>query len=429
MRSLDIMGFVPDVDVDPGNGIAYSEIDEVVVANLVVIRAEASIDLGPLLSLRVVQCQLTRAVAQREKLTKLVRPRSAEWRLFLVIAAAYPGSVSFTAFLSPDPAAAVINKLTRELGINRSGTDDKSKAFGTLLDKVSQLHQATIPFPAPGEASGWVADSSSDPLVITWDPNAAQPVNVDGRAAAPTGVAGMGSHTTAWKLEVRAINVIAKTAIARTAEAKHVDEAVMSALADAIDVDLVSSLMDLAPVLPVDQVAAGQLADLFDAATDATNAEDVVSAAQSFLEFRNLLPFATVDAGGRGGKGEGTTDTKKGLFDSESLEEEAGLVETALKTLQGRKDAAESLLGAADLLEEKLRASSATVDTSEPEGWSTVASVSQAAQNTAKRLRDRATALLKAPPTGVPAVAFVADTIIHARMAEHDRVWLEVNHG
>jgi hypothetical protein len=61
-----------------------------------------------------------------------------------------------------------------------------------------------------------------------------------------------------------------------------------------------------------------------------------------------------VDAGSRGGHNEGGTNSQADLFDSESLQEAADLVEAALRTPEGRTEAAAALLGAASLLEEKL---------------------------------------------------------------------------
>jgi hypothetical protein len=156
-------------------------------------------------------------------------------------------------------------------------------------------------------------------LVVSYD-SASQEISVNGRAAAPTGVEGMGSHTTAWLVEVEAL----KTLIKNAADP-------LAALWDEVTDDLSSEVMELDAFLPGDQLTAGQVFDILDAAQDVADATSVPDGARCYLEFRNLLPFATVDAGDRAGKGE-ALGTLSGTFDKESVQHAAGLQATAFST-------------------------------------------------------------------------------------------------
>ena len=87
MASQDLGGFgivrsVPRVYVDPAYSATDSEINEVIVADLVMVHVEAGIDSLPLLRLRIVHDLLFIALLERIKVTKLVRARCAKCGLF-----------------------------------------------------------------------------------------------------------------------------------------------------------------------------------------------------------------------------------------------------------------------------------------------------------------------------------------------------------
>ena len=58
LGSFGVMGLVPGIDVDPRDPATDPEIDKVILADLVMIRAKARVDMLPLTRLRIVHGQL-----------------------------------------------------------------------------------------------------------------------------------------------------------------------------------------------------------------------------------------------------------------------------------------------------------------------------------------------------------------------------------
>jgi PAS domain-containing protein len=230
------------------------------------------------------------------------------------VARAYPRCVTKCGFLTdPQQAAAdhLKSKLTELIPALAEENKEAQEALDGLLERFASAYDAwndadeiTIAV-LPNEWAKNVGDSRS--LVVTYD-DKTRKLYVNGRAPAPTGVSGMGSHTTAWVVEVEALKSMVKTA-------KYPYEE----LWDRVRNDLKSPVMALDQYLPADQLDAGQLIDILDAAQAVEAATSVADRAERYLRFRNLLPFATVDAGNRAGQGERRNASEKDTFDDGSL--------------------------------------------------------------------------------------------------------------
>src|SRR5437867_1545105 len=85
LGSFGVMGLVPGIDVDPRDPAADPEIDNVILADLIMIRAEARVDMPPLTRFRIVHGQLPVTLFQRIEVAELVRARPAEGRLLLAL--------------------------------------------------------------------------------------------------------------------------------------------------------------------------------------------------------------------------------------------------------------------------------------------------------------------------------------------------------
>ncbi|WP_326558465.1 hypothetical protein [Micromonospora sp. NBC_01796] len=328
------------------------------------------------------------------------------------VATSYPRAVTVSGFLGPtadtdaEAAAnarkAALDRLTAEMARAFPPPlpkDGEPKATGTppmiaLTQAVADRYAEIGSVPTPATRNSWITDSSNEELVVTYDSGAPDPLSVNGRAAAPTGVAGMGSHTTAWTVEVDALK-------AMVAGAKG-EAAALAALSKETLRDLGSEVMKLDRLLPAEQLEGGQLLDIFTQAAAVISATDVAAAATAFLSFRNLLPFATLDAGDRSGHGERSGGPKSKNFDGDSLNDAAGLIQDALADPDARAKAVQALEDAASALAN--------------EDWGTKENLRKRAEDTIRRLRGQAITLRKGAPRDV------VTTIYDVRSAEHSRV-------
>jgi hypothetical protein len=280
------------------------------------------------------------------------------------VARTYPVAVNRTEFLGDDPAKAAIAVLERFLLAKAREEQDKElakaqrerrtsptepfveqEALKRLLVKVEEVHRqlGAIRKPAAGEANRWVGVARTADVVVTFpDDNS---VTIQGRAAAPNGVAGMGSHTTAWVTEVMAVERLVR---------EYGKGDIIERLRDETLKDLEGDLMTkLAAQLPVEQLEGDQLSDVFNAALEVMEATSPEDAVIAYLSFRNLLPYATVDAGNRDGQGERRNGTLQELFDYDSLKDaiDQKLDELEPKNIMGTADA---LRGSATVLRKVL---------------------------------------------------------------------------
>jgi hypothetical protein len=344
------------------------------------------------------------------------------------VANAYPMSVTDSKLLGSSAAESAWAQLSAAIrGYPDLGVTFDVAAELTLADLKAKFTEA---FEARGDitvAAGndWVVDAGAEPLVVTCDPTAANgsKFTVNGRADAPAGVEGMGSHSTAWVLECQALNALANDLTDET----QIREAVYQATVD----DLSLPVVDLDQFLPADQLEGGQVVDMFEAAAAVLRAGTAAESGRAFLWFRNLLPFATVDAGNRAGRGEDASGSKENLYDRRSLSDAADLVARELKNDHDRARLAEALktaatqVGAAAKREE-------SEDDDEDEGdpvWP--GEVKTAAKRAIKRLNARSGKLGKwtciANPTTGKTIADDAEAVVAAikgtRWEEHERTW------
>lgn len=315
-----------------------------------------------------------------------------------VVTTAYPSCVVASGFLTGDPAAAAVAALkaaaTEEFDTLLAESAEARNALEPLLADILAAYGIWTPVPEAGNTSAWAVNARNSDLVVSYNPSGTPILSVNGRAAAPVGVDGMGSHTTAWVVETQALNALVRgTTGAGPA---------LAALQKAARDDLASEVMSLDALLPGGQLLAGQLIELFTAAEAVGNAVDIEEAARLYLEFRNLLPFATVDAGDRGGKGERADATLEETFDSKSLKDAGALQQAALTEPLQAKDSATALEDATSALEQAVT-----------DGRWVLPPVLEAASLSVGRLRTLAEALASAPP------AEVAERIVDTRWAEH----------
>jgi hypothetical protein len=310
------------------------------------------------------------------------------------MAVAFPRCVRASGFLDRPvtDAAAELRTQAREAIASLRAVDDTARtALDTFMIGWTAAYGDWGVAPAAGTGNDWAASAVNDSLVVTYDAQTGL-ITVNGRADAPTGVEGMGSHTTAWVVETEALQAMITDVADPLAD-------VQAAVLD----DLGSAAMRLDIYLPADQLHAGQLVDVLDAAQAVQDAERLEDAAARYLEFRNLLPFATVDAGNRGGHGEGRDASEAATFDQASLQTAADLQSDAL-TDAGR------VAGASRALED---ASSALEAARTARRWPD-ANVEAAARESARRMRKLASALAR------DALEIdVAAQIMKVRRAEH----------
>ncbi|MEY9873172.1 hypothetical protein ABH931_002654 [Streptacidiphilus sp. MAP12-33] len=328
----------------------------------------------------------------------------------MTVVAAYPQSVSVSGFLTPlkpldsgttdpatAPAAAALEQLHAEITARATRLRADGQALEKLLTATKQAYAelfAASPVPRP-VLNGWAAHRATEALVVAYNatPGAGEPVlEVNGRAPAPRGVAGMGSHTTAWLVEVAATDAMAA-----------VPNGALQGFRDAVVKDLRSDVMRLDCVLPVDQLRGGQIRLVFDTAARVLDATSIREAAAQYLRFRNLLPYATVDAGDRGGHGEDLTRPSNVLFDLASLRHAAELHDATLTGDDDRNAVARDLATLATSLSNKPSAS-----------WGKHQEIREAVAACSLRLAAQSTLLMAGRPEKT------VETILGVRWREHE---------
>lgn len=279
---------------------------------------------------------------------------------------AYPRSVAHAAFVQPSAAAAAVEGLRSYLAARYPALVDTEPVKNLLTNLKAKLDRAAA-LPDTGRSNAWVGVDTGDPLVVTFQ--AGLPLVINGRAPAPGGVAGMGCHTTAW--------VIQSTAVKRLLFTARDEAEALDSLQAAITKDLASEVMKLDALLPLAQIQAGQLEALFDAAADTMDAASAGEGATAYLTFRNLLPYATVDAGDRGGHGESLQASLAETFDDDALDQTLDL---HAADLHSRKEAyVKGLRVAAAALRKQIKDGN--------EHWTAYDVVRRAVLESAKRLQ------------------------------------------
>jgi hypothetical protein len=328
------------------------------------------------------------------------------------VARAYPRAVTVTGFLGDKPVAAAVARLDTEImkgltakkpkgaAVKKPDPKPDPKLVQKLLDRVAVLYGQFGPAPQAAVTNDWTKVSASVGLVAIWDGG----LQVSGRAPAPLGVEGMGSHTTAWALEVMALKAMLHPAAARGAD-------LLVVIGEAVTAELEEGPIELDYLLPADQLASGQLHAIFDAALATLRAADVSAACTGYLTFRNLLPYATVDAGDRGGHGERTTATKKLLFDSGSLRQAA--VQKADECGPGRRDETVAAL---------LATATSLIDDGNAE-WTDDTRVAEAVTRSITRLQAEARRLSDGGDLDREGMLEIVTAILQNRHEEHGRVY------
>jgi hypothetical protein len=257
-----------------------------------------------------------------------------------VVATDYPGSVEATGYLA---GPADVEEELRQAAQKQYPDLLKGEDAQQNLDKlkaIAEKYQRVEPIVEPG--GSWAENARNEPLLAAYDESKGT-FDISGRPRAPKGVQGMGSHTTAWLVEEDALNGLVAGA-ANPAEAH-------GRIREAVKRDLKSGVMELDALLPGHQLEAGQLIDLFEAADNVMQTDDINKAAQYYLQFRNLLPFATVNEGDRGGHGESRSATLEESFDTDALTQAAESQKDVLKDNGQRGALINSLRGAVDSLQ------------------------------------------------------------------------------
>ncbi|MET7338572.1 hypothetical protein [Nonomuraea sp. NPDC005650] len=315
---------------------------------------------------------------------------------------AYPQSVSHSEFLSPTPGEAAMAELKAQLAKLYPKLKFNTEA-GTQLLALLKAELDRMPrLPAVDQVKGWVSDDTGDPLVVTFVDR--QGADINGRPPAPAGVAGMGCHTTAW--------VIQSTAVKKLLERRANNEDGLAVLEEAIEADLASELIKLDRYLPLAQLEGGQLGAMFQAAFDTITDATAGESAASYLTFRNLLPFATVDAGDRGGHGESLNATEPQTFDAKALGTTLELLRE--ERTQTPKQIAKRLRAVADELEDELTLEGDT-------HWSADHRITAAVEDSVDRLREEADLLMAGQ------VADATALIKQTRQNEHHRLYLQAH--
>ena len=312
------------------------------------------------------------------------------------VARAYPRTVLACGFFRPSALAEAVGRLKLEIE-GQIGGADPEKVEGLLL-AVQVAYEELGSAPKPARSNGWVAESATEDLVVTHPEGG--PLRVVGRAPAPAGVEGMGSHSTAWVVERLAADALVSGVREKPAK--------IAALRAEVQRDLAGEVMGLDWLLPTEQLEAGQLDNIFDSALAVFEAADLESAAVAYLTFRNVLPFATVDAGDRGGHGESINASKEKLFDRASLEDAARLKADELFDNDRRQAASRALVKVARRLA-----------TRGNPAWGLHDAIRSAKAACESRLMLEAAKLAGGVPDRKDVVARIVDT----RDAEHEKVY------
>jgi hypothetical protein len=319
-------------------------------------------------------------------------------------ATAYPCSVAGSGFLQLSPAKAALTELRRQIGLLYPKLNLTTQRAGAVLEAVEAALEAMPALPATDRIKEWVADDTHDPLVVVFEPG--KPLVVNGRPPAPAGVSGMGCHTTAW--------VIQSNAVRKLLQVARSDEEALTTLEQAVGRDLTSAVMRLDRLLPLAQLEGGQLHMLFQAAYDTLSVPTPSEAATAYLTFRNLLPFATVDPGDRGGHGESLTASEAETFDGKALNAQISL------SLDERRRGWEALCRRLTAVATELEAALLVED---EDSWNTDDTIMEAVRESVTRLRGQAK-LLRAGTEGD-----VGKEILDARSKEHTVLYRQAHQG
>ncbi|NUT43778.1 MAG: hypothetical protein HOV86_27675 [Thermoactinospora sp.] len=321
---------------------------------------------------------------------------------------AYPQSVRFSGFLEPSPVEAAMARLREELlKLHPKQKAALAGASGAKLFEAlkKELEKDTLPA-MPGidadTIKGWVSDDTGDPLVVTF--TAGTGIEVNGRPPAPAGVAGMGCHTSAWVIQSTAV----KKAMRVATDGDGLDK-----IEELVEQDLAGEIIKLDRHLPLAQLQGGQLKTMFQAAFDALTDATPGECASSYLTFRNMLPFATVDAGNRAGHGEGLDATVDKTFDLDALNKTLELL--ADERRERPQELARTLRAVAVDLEDELTFEGG-------DRWSADFRIKAAVEDSVERLREEADLLEFG---GTP--ADVSPAIRSTRRAEHQRLYIEAH--
>ena len=190
------------------------------------------------------------------------------------------------------------------------------------------------------------------------------------------------------------------------------DAQIIMRLRAAVLHDLTSDVMGLAALLPIDQIRGRQLPFLFDQAAAVPKAESASQAAAAYLSFRNLLPYATVNEGDRGGHGENKDGTVKETYDDKAIKLAAERITEELS--KADKHVIKSLWDERDELGK------------ERERWTFDADLAQAVETTRRQLKTLAGDLENGKKDRVNLAASKATQILKTRDAEHKAVWKKV---
>lgn len=220
-------------------------------------------------------------------------------------------------------------KLQRDIGVLF-----KQKFVDTFVDDVVAHYERINPRIERAADSGWAKDAANTTLVVTcsW-PGGRGSTTINGRPDAPPGLGGgMGAHTTAETLEVEAV----KALVTRSTAAQQVVDTLRARVRRALG----SDVMKLDDTLPPYQLAAGQLGALFNAARDVLTSAEPADAIVAYLNFRNMLPYATVAASDTSGHGEGAAkkrgagaaDAIEVLYDQKAIDEAVTTQESVIST-------------------------------------------------------------------------------------------------
>ncbi|GAA1640692.1 hypothetical protein GCM10009733_042210 [Nonomuraea maheshkhaliensis] len=273
-----------------------------------------------------------------------------------------------------------------------------------VLDAVAARHREQEPIVVP-PPNDWAAHAARTELTVEFKPLAKPKVKTDGRPATPAGIAGMGSHTTAWAIEKQHPDAVMM-------KAKN-EKACVTALGAAVRSDLSSTVMQLDALLPYDQLEAGQIGNILAAAYEVLTAGNGEQATTAYLTFRNALPYATVDAGDRTFHGEDENGKEGDTFDTGSLRHAI--------TLKSGELANPKHYGAETKLAVAIEDLKAALAEKPPTGWASNPALAAAARASINRLTITQTKLRTPAATPVD-----AEEIMTVRRAEHKKVWNEV---
>ncbi|MFI6918974.1 hypothetical protein ACIBIZ_03395 [Nonomuraea spiralis] len=332
-----------------------------------------------------------------------------------VMAAAYPHAV--TAAGLPDPVSGKLGRPAAEMmvkqlegALRREYMDlfpkrTEPEQYAPLIESITQTLAGLPPITVEPRTTSWASEAADTNLVVDFDPALKESLVINGRAPAPPGVAGMGCHTTAWAIETQHANHLVSDASSGPQAVKALKEAVRK--------DLQSRVMELAALLPAEQIEGRQLAGLFDEAASVLNAPDASTAAMAYLSFRNLMPFATVNEGDRGGHAEKKDGGLDITFDKTAMKLAADHKRDELTT--DPKSLAGKLLAERDLLATEL------------ERWEDDDTLATAVETVRARLKEQADFLKRAKRDELAEYAEEAGKKVYdTRLVEHKRVWKEV---